>query len=307
MKSFKTFTILLIAIFAFNSAKAQLPPRISIQGTLKDANGAAVADGTYQVEFRLYDVELGGTSRWTETAQVESAGGIYNHLLGSVMPLDATVFDQTLFLGIKLGAFELQPRTELTYAPYTFASYTALFADKVVCSGAVGDIKYSMLNPTQFALENGDCWVPMNGGSMASSKLSTILGSSSVPDASGLFFRAQEYVEGNDPDRTPSSPVATIQNDAMKNHNHAFVWNGNTGTAGAHTHTWNYGTESDDSGSGSSNNEFTQIGGSTAGVMSTEGNHSHSVSISGTTSNQTAGATETRPKNINLYVYIRTN
>lgn len=300
MKSFKAFTILLIAIFAFNSAKAQLPPRISIQGTLKDANGAAVVDGTYQVEFRLYDVDLGGTSQWTETAQVESAGGIYSHLLGSVMPLDATIFDQTLFLGIKLGAFELQPRTELTYAPYTFASYTALFADKVVCSGAVGDVKYSMLNPTQFALENGSCWVPMNGASMANSKLSTILGTSSVPNASGLFFRAQEYVEGNDPDRTPSTPVATLQADEIKSHSHTHSFA--TSSAGAHSHSISSDSGSEGASSAVCARHDDGPPGSSINTNSV-GDHNHTI----TGSINASGGTETRPKNMNLYVYIRTN
>ncbi|HMU02243.1 MAG TPA: hypothetical protein PJ990_01400, partial [Saprospiraceae bacterium] len=125
-----TCTFLLFCSVLMN-VNAQSVAKISIQGTLKDANGAAVEDGTYTVEFRLYTVETGGTIQWFETASVESAGGIYSHYLGSVTPLDATVFDQTLYLGIKVGAYELTPRTELTYAPYTFAANTALSAIKV--------------------------------------------------------------------------------------------------------------------------------------------------------------------------------
>ena len=311
MKSLAKLTfICLFLIPGFISIHAQNTAKISIQGTLKDANGAAVDDGTYSVEFRLYDVETGGTIKWSETATVESSGGIYSHYLGSIVPLDATVFDQTLFLGIKIGAYELVPRTELTYAPYTFASNTALSAVKVICSGAVGDVKYSILNPTQFALENGDCWVPMNGGSMFGSKLATILQTNTIPNASGLFLRAHEYTEGNDPDRSPSSAIATVQSDETRSHSHGHnltFTNGSTNVAGSHTHTIRISKRGFDAdgpdGQGLEDSQDDDFRPNTEPA----GDHSHSVTgtISGGINNH--GGNETRPKNMNLYVYIRVN
>ncbi len=327
MKSLAKLTfICLFLISGYTSIHAQNTAKISIQGTLKDANGAAVDDGTYSVEFRLYDVETGGTIKWSETATVESSGGIYSHYLGSIVPLDATVFDQTLFLGIKIGAYELIPRTELTYAPYTFASNTALSAVKVICSGAVGDVKYSILNPTQFAAVNGDCWVPMTGGSMAGSVLSNILGTSNIPDAGGLFIRAQETPGGNDhdPDRTPTSPIANFEDQATQTHQHQV--NLNTTTNGSHTHgvvfRLHHGTaDIADLGGfvpGNSNLNLNtgnfMIGASdrlSEGTIhnfevGNSGNHNHTVN--GNTGNNTGfSGQETRPKNLNLYIYIRIN
>jgi microcystin-dependent protein len=296
MKSFINLIIIIIICLA-SQVYAQVKPRISFQGTLKDATGASVADGTYSVEFRLYDVDEGGTILWSETAQVESAGGVYSHYLGSVEDLDAEVFGQKLYLGVKIGASELQPRTELTYAPYTFSSYTTLLADTVRCSGAVGDVKYSRLNPTQFATVNGDCWMPMDGRNITGTKLSTILGQFTLPDASGMFIRAQEYGSvNNDADRTPGSDVATYQADAIGSHNHT----GSTSSAGAHSHTLSlkYANANADGGG----NAYTQRGsGSSSLNSSTNGAHSHTVTIAN------SGSTETRPKNLNLYIYIRVN
>jgi hypothetical protein len=190
--SIPVVTTLFVLSFLFpNFLTAQVPPRISIQGTLKDANGSSVADGTYTVTFRLYNQESGGTHLWQEEAPVQVVGGIYSHYLGVVEPLVAANFANTLYLGVRVGAFELTPRTELTYAPYTFSANTAQFAlqaAKVTCSGAVGDVKYSILNPTQFAQENGDCWVPMDGRNIAGSRLAIIRGVNTVPDVSGVFF-----------------------------------------------------------------------------------------------------------------------
>jgi hypothetical protein len=288
---------------------AQQVPRLFIQGALKDANGAAVPDGTYSVLFGLYDTELDGAANWNETATVTTKGGLYSHYLGSVNPLVSTIFDQTQFLGVKVGAFEMEPRTELTYAPYTFKSFQAIFADKVVCSGAVGDLKYSVLNPTQFAQENGDCWVPLNGGTAAGTALGATLGISTLPNVSGLFLRAQEFMNAlpspnNDPDpgRTFTSPIAVLQNDTYKSHNHG----GETNETGAHEHSLaNVPFIGNPSSNVANNKMKASVNVKTLNPPPANlpgGSHSHSIQSVANT-----GGVETRPKNMNLFVYIRVN
>jgi hypothetical protein len=297
MRHLITIIFILSFILGLNSLSAQAPPRISIQGQLKDATGALVADGSYTVEFRLYDNLVGSTANYAEIATVEIVGGVYSHYLGSVTPLVATFFDQTQYLGVKIGASELKPRTELTYAPYTFSSNTTLSADKVKCSGAVGDIKYSMYNPTQFAAVNGDCWVPMDGRNITSKKLASIIGANNVPDASGLFFRAHEYSGNEDPDRTPGDPVAVLQPDAIGGHTHTA----STTSAGDHSHSVSgtvviNGANTPD---GIQANGRWGVVGSSSTTTSTAPDHTHTLTINN------SGSTETRPKNMNFYVYIR--
>ncbi len=288
----------IILLLAFNMLNGQTPPSISIQGQLKDATGSLAADGTYEAIFNLYDSFSGGASNWTETATIECIGGIYSHELGSVTPLEATVFSTTQYLGVRIGATEARPRTELTYAPYTFASNTALLADKVICSGAVGDVKYSIYNPTKFAEVNGDCWIPMDGRNIANTKLSTLIGSNFAPDASGLFLRAQEYSGNNDPDRTTETAAATLQNDEVQGHNHT----GSLGSGGNHTHTANRAVQlgsvntTDGIGTHPGRWSMTALG---SGTSNAGGKHTHTITLNNT------GQTETRPVNMNLYVYIR--
>ena len=141
-------------------------PTINIQGTLRDASGKSVEDGTYQVTFKLYSVPSDGTPIWQETGAVSTRGGVYSFNLGGTTPLNTDMFGSTVYLGMVFNGFELVPRTEFDYAPYAFAS---TIAQTVACSGALGDIKYSILNPTQFASVNGDCWVPMNGAALSAS------------------------------------------------------------------------------------------------------------------------------------------
>jgi hypothetical protein len=298
MKSLTKLAFAFVFTLSIGCVYAQQVPRLFIQGALKDANGAAVPDGTYSVLFGLYDTEIEGVANWNETATVTTKGGLYSHYLGSVNPLVSATFDQTQFLGVKVGAFEMEPRTELTYAPYTFKTFTAIFANKVVCSGATGDIKYSVLNPTQFALENGDCWVPMNGGSVSGTELGNTIGIASLPNPSGMFFRAQEYTNGNDPDRLPSTPIATVQTHTYKAHNHT----GTADPAGGHSHTLSptHSSSQGTKGNGDSTGTELKQDGTTSTTVS-GGPHTHSLTINNT------GGGETRPKNMNLYVYIRVN
>jgi len=279
---------------------AQNNPKISVQGTLKSANGATVADGPYTVTFNLYDVPTGGTVLWFEDATVEVLGGIYTHYLGANKPLVAGQFNKALYLGVKVNNYELVPRTEFSYAPYAFS---VAAAQTVVCSGAVGDVKYSILNPTDFAKENGDCWVPMDGRSLAGSRLATHTSSynhANLPDAGGLFFRAQEFSGGGDqdPNRTNTTPIAEIQTDLLGSHTHTMQ------SDGAHTHAYhdrgiceppncnNPNNDDHADGDGTPNYDFSR-------TTESAGAHTHTIN--------STGGSETRPKNLNLWVYIRIN
>ncbi len=297
-----TFTVLFASIFCLTSLTAQ-NEKVSIQGTLKNANGTSVDDGTYSVTFKLYNDETAGNTVWTELATVEVAGGIYSHNLGSVTPLPPSIFAQTLYLGVRIGTYELTPRTELTYAPYALS---VGFAQKVVCSGAVGDVKYSILNPTQFAAENGTCWVPMDGRALAATdKLRTITGLTALPNGGGMFLRSQEFSNSanNDPGRTSASAIAQSQSFEIQGHNHT----GTTNNDGAHSHTDNEASFTTAAQStavsvtlGGNGWSWNNDGGE-ANVRPGGSDHTHAFTTNST------GGTETRPINLNFWIYIRIN
>ena len=209
--------------------------KISVQGILKDPNGLAVDDGLQTITFRLYNQAQGGDLKHQEIADVQVRGGVYSYLLGTETTLDSAAFNETLYLSLEIAGNELFPRTEMTYAPYAlsveFAQQAILAASAVLadtaqtskkllsgpetCSGSVGDIKYSILTPDQFVMENGDCWVPMDGRDIPGTKLADDYGWASVPNMSGLFIRSAEFhVAGQDdydPNRNESTEVGHYQ------------------------------------------------------------------------------------------------
>lgn len=123
----KKFNIQICAflIFAFGfiagaqSAFAQAT--LSIQGVLQKFNGSAVDDGQYDITFRLYTTDAGGTALWSETQTTTVTGGVYSVLLGAVNPLTVP-FDQPYYVGLTIpGGPEHTPRTRLTAAPYALS------------------------------------------------------------------------------------------------------------------------------------------------------------------------------------------
>jgi len=275
-------------------------------------------DGYYRVTFKLYGALTGGSALWQEiTDSVEVSGGIYSHALGSKTSLTTSTFMSTVYLGVQVGTYEMTPRTEITYAPYAFAVYSA------ACSGAVGDVKFSILNPAQFKKANGDCWVPLDGRSISGTELATY-GISTLPNAGGYFLRAQEFASSYtydgkmvttnassdiDVDRTSSSTIAETQEDKLGSHSHGD-W---TGYAGGHSHTNNapggdekYGLASSQNGNNTiagstddSNDQIDILAGPKALVIDAVGDHRHSIPYD--------GGLETRPNNLNFYIYIRVN
>ena len=305
------FAAILLSVIITDVSYAQVTnTKISIQGVLREVSGVAVTDGEYDFIFSLYNVPTGGTSLFTETHEdVDVVNGIYSVKLGQYESLDALDFDEIYYVGVTVDTIEVLPRTELTHSAY------ALSAVSVTCTGAVGDIKYSYLGETDFKEANGDCWEPLDGSQVDANKtLSEDYGISTLSDMSGLFLRAHEWNDSNDPDRSPSSTIGTLQLDDNKSHTHT------ASRAGEHTHTMSYagghshklGTGYGPAGTGSSIRERilrdVEDSPNSSGVKtSVAGEHTHKIYDSGlhTHTITASGGSEARPKSMNFYIYIR--
>lgn len=120
---YQFFLISSLFLLGSNQAelRAQQDPVLSIQGILKKANGEAVADGNYDITFKLYENAETGQPVWTEEQMdVEVISGIYSTVLGNSEPLDIP-FDTIYYLGVTVGSTEMKPRIQLTSAPYALA------------------------------------------------------------------------------------------------------------------------------------------------------------------------------------------
>lgn len=110
---------------------ALISPRIGYQGVLRDTSGTQKLNGQFQVLFRLYDQEEGGSPLWSEGQSVLFRNGTFSVALGTATPLNLP-FDRPYWLGMSFeGGPEFQPRVMLTFSPYSLRSLVANNADSV--------------------------------------------------------------------------------------------------------------------------------------------------------------------------------
>ena len=145
MKRFFSTACMLLALLAvmFAAGRADVPEYLSYQGVLADGSGTALPDGSYNVTFRLYTGEAGGSPIWEEAHVLTVTKGIFNARLGSTVTLGALDFDLPYYLGISVeGEAELASRVQLTGAAYAMNARmvkgSAATANRIPASGFVG-------------------------------------------------------------------------------------------------------------------------------------------------------------------------
>jgi hypothetical protein len=123
----------LIALAAL--ANAEVPQLINYQGRLTDDGGNSVADGQYNITFKIWNVPVGSITLpvWIGTPQaVQVTDGLFNCQIG---PIPSSVFSTGAerYLGITVGTDdEIEPRTQLVSVPY---AYHAVVADSASGTG----------------------------------------------------------------------------------------------------------------------------------------------------------------------------
>jgi len=131
-----------------------VPSTLGFEGYLADANGDPVADGDYDLAFKLWNAASGGSQVGsTEThTDVAVSGGLYTVELTT---FTASSFDGSRWLGITATGGpttvnddeEIVPRTRITSVPFALNAQTANSADAVAWSAITG-------RPS--GLDNGD-------------------------------------------------------------------------------------------------------------------------------------------------------
>ncbi len=123
----------LVVFFNLSQTRAAINKQINYQGKLTDTSNQAVEDGDYNMTFRLYTTPTGATSSniWeeisTSTNAITVTSGLFSVLLGSTTPLTSVDFNQTLYLGVEIGATgtpvwdgEMTPRKKIGAVPAAF-------------------------------------------------------------------------------------------------------------------------------------------------------------------------------------------
>ena len=124
------FLVVICLLVISIAAYSQVPQKVSYQGLLTTSSGTPVTDGSYTLQFDVYDSLIRGSSLWTETLSgVNVQRGTFSVLLGSVTPLPA-IFPTTRYVQVTAvsgpgisSSLTFSPRSELTSAPYSLAPW----------------------------------------------------------------------------------------------------------------------------------------------------------------------------------------
>jgi hypothetical protein len=153
---------------ALDDTSAVPNPVINYQGRLLNpTTGFPLSDGSYQIAFRLYNVETGGADLWSEAYTVPVNRSIFTVLLGSLTPLDPTDFNgQPLWLGITVGTDpEMTPRQRIAHTPY--AMLAERVKDNAVTSASIADGSVTSADIADESIGAGD----LAGGSVGASEI----------------------------------------------------------------------------------------------------------------------------------------
>ncbi len=128
-KNSQTLLVVFIMVIICISVSAEVPDVINYQGRLTDSLGNPVANGQYDITFKIWNVPEGEFSLpvWIGAPQtIQVTDGLFNCLVGPIPPLVFTSGEDR-YLGITVESEnELTPRVQLISVPY---SYHALRAD----------------------------------------------------------------------------------------------------------------------------------------------------------------------------------
>jgi hypothetical protein len=120
-KSFVFVVMGTLILFLASISSADVPHMITYSGKVTKPQGGLI-NGTFQMSFSIYPDTLGSSADWTETqAEVEVKHSIFSVLLGSVNPIDPSVFDGSVkYLGIQIESdpelLPLRPIVSVAYA-----------------------------------------------------------------------------------------------------------------------------------------------------------------------------------------------
>jgi hypothetical protein len=172
----KTIASLITCILTCLAAALYAQPAyLNYQGRLSDAAGAPLGNGSYTLEFNIYDGPNGGTKVWGpflldgntgngHAPQAVVLQGRFNVILGAedtaARPLQDAVGGTNRFVEIKVdGGAPIVPRQQFLSSPYAFRSFRAYDADRAASAtmaASVTDGNVALLNrsPQTFSGQN---------------------------------------------------------------------------------------------------------------------------------------------------------
>ncbi|MFH2124145.1 MAG: phage tail protein [Pseudomonadota bacterium] len=199
----------LIMLTSLQTALADsVPPLINYQGTLTDATGHPITNGSKKLSFNIYDAATDGTLIWGPQVfnTVPVINGLFNVILGTTDTGGRLIADafgsENRFLGVTVDdGTEITPRQQVLSAPFAVQAKKA--DDSTLLNGQSSRWHIPVGTVVFFWGETApDGWLLCNGSAIptAYEELIAIVGSN-TPDLRGVFLRGLDAGRGLDTGR----------------------------------------------------------------------------------------------------------
>jgi hypothetical protein len=197
--------VVLVVLLVSTGALAEIPRVIGYQGRITENTGIPVANGTYSMQFRVYDAETGGTLLWDSgSLSVETNAGVFAVMLGeSPQPVLNLAFDQDYWLLVTYRGEDQLPRKRLGGVGYAYMASglvpgtevsgsvtTSPFAAIKGANTATSGTAYGLYGATNSPSGAAICGI--NSATTGSS--SAIYGESNSPSGYAGYFEGNVYV-----------------------------------------------------------------------------------------------------------------
>jgi|GEM_PF-4525095 len=118
----KRMILMFLILCLIGGLSEAVPMKMNYQGRLTNSDGNPLS-GDYNIQFKIYDVESGGSALWTEDhSGVPVSNGIFNVVLGDNTSLESSDFTDggQRWLGINVaGDGEMIPRRKIVSVAYS--------------------------------------------------------------------------------------------------------------------------------------------------------------------------------------------
>jgi hypothetical protein len=130
----RTFLLLMLVVVVTTVSAQVPPPSVRLQGYLTDrtVNPAVAANGTFSMDFSLWDQLSGGQFIQQE---VVPAVTVVDGLYDVSIPFGPALFDAPRWLQIAVDGEILMPRLPFDSSPYSFLAGRAVLAESVATDG----------------------------------------------------------------------------------------------------------------------------------------------------------------------------
>lgn len=140
--AFSALVIVMLIALHTVSIKAAPTELLNYQGRLTDSNGVPLADGSYDMTFRICSASDCSAVEWTGvwdsgTSQVSLTNGLFSVNLGSYTTISGIDWSRDLWLEVTVGATTYTPRQRMTGISYSM--FATDIADDSVTSAKVLD------------------------------------------------------------------------------------------------------------------------------------------------------------------------